>query len=347
MARVVIVGAGVTGLVTAVECALAGHQVTVLDRNSIPSSVSTSFDQHRALRTLVPDDVDATLGRLAAHRRWLELESLLDTRFYRRVGIVTAWPRAQAAVMAEQAAACGLPVETLEQEKLPHLVFADDSVGVLEADAGVLLAARVLVAAVRWLIEHPLVSLRPNSRVVAVDTGRVEVEGGGAIRADLVLIAEGPWTAELVDVPVRLHRQTMVYLRPPEPLMQWWENAPGAGRLGDDGRAWLLPPGDGTLLKISSDAVCREVESVGSREPDHDWVDRLLSASIVSDVDRYTVVAVKHCHYATDAVTGGALLTEVAPAVWARAACGGSGFGSAPLVAGRIVDALHALEEAA
>jgi glycine/D-amino acid oxidase-like deaminating enzyme len=347
MAEVVIVGAGVTGLVTAVECALAGHRVTVLDRGRIPSPASTSFDQHRALRTFVPDDVDATLGRIAAHRRWLELESLLDTRFYRRVGIVTAWPRAQAAVMAEQAAARGLPVETLEPEKLPHLVFAEDSVGVLEIDAGVLLAARVLTAAVGWLIEHPLVSLRPNCRVTAVDTGRVEVEGGVTIRADLVLVAEGPWTAELVKAPVRLHRQTMVYLRPPEPLMRWWENAPGAGRIGGDGRAWLLPPGDGTLLKISSDAVCREVDSVDSEEADNGWVDHLLAASIVSDVDRYTVVAVKHCHYAADAVTGGALLTEVAPAVWARAACGGSGFGSAPLVAGRIVDALDALEEAA
>ena len=124
--------------------------------------------------------------------------------------------------------------------------------------------------------------------------------------------------------------------------MQWWENAPGAGRLGADGRAWLLPPGDGTLLKISSDAVRREVESLDSGEPDHGWVDRLLSTPVVSDVDRYTVVAVKHCHYATDAATGGALLSEVAPAVWARAACGGSGFGSAPLVAGRIVNALEA-----
>ncbi|MBM7858675.1 glycine/D-amino acid oxidase-like deaminating enzyme [Lentzea nigeriaca] len=347
MARIVIVGAGVTGLVTAVECALAGHRVTVLDRGSIPSPVSTSFDQHRALRTFVPDDVDATLGRVAAHRRWLELESLLDTRFYRRVGVVTAWPRAQAAVMAGQAMAWGLPVETLEPEKLPHLVFARDAVGVLEVDAGVLLATRVLVAAVRWLIEHPLVSLRPNSRVTAVGTGRVSVEGGVTVRADLVLVAEGPWTAELVGVPVRLHRQTMVYLRPPEPLMRWWENAPGAGGLGDDGRAWLLPPGDGTLLKISSNAVCREVESVDSVELYQDWADQLLAASIVSDVDRYTVVAVKHCHYAADAVTGGAQLTEVAPAVWARAACGGSGFASAPLVAARIVGALGALGEAA
>jgi glycine/D-amino acid oxidase-like deaminating enzyme len=59
-ARVVIVGAGVTGLLSAVECALAGHRVTVLDRGAIPNPESSSFDQHRAIRTLVPGDPEAT-----------------------------------------------------------------------------------------------------------------------------------------------------------------------------------------------------------------------------------------------------------------------------------------------
>jgi len=58
-------------------------------------------------------------------------------------------------------------------------------------------------------------------------------------------------------------------------------------------------------------------------------------------MDRYTVVAVKRCHYAVDARTAGAHLARVGPAVWARAASGGDGFRTAPLVADRIVGALR------
>jgi hypothetical protein len=150
----------------------------------------------------------------------------------------------------------------------------------------------------------------------------------------------------LVHHPVVLHRQTTVYLRPPEGRARWWGSAPAAGGLGADGRAWVVPPGDGTLLKISSDAVCRQVTtSDDGGESQQPWVEQLLAAEILPDVDSYTVVSVKACHYATDADTGGALLARMGPAVWSRAACGGTGFSSAPLVAGQIVTTM--MEEAA
>jgi glycine/D-amino acid oxidase-like deaminating enzyme len=312
---VVIVGAGVTGLVTAIECALAGHRVTVLDRGPIPNPESTSFDQHRAMRVPI------------ARRRWLELETLLDTRFFRRVGVVTAWPR------ADLASVTGASMEIIEPEKLPHVVFPPGSVGVLDTDAGVLLAERFLRSAARWLARHPAVTLRPDCAVTAADVHD--------LGADLVLIAAGPWSRDLVEVPVVLHRQTMVYLRPPENLVAWWENAPGVGRLGPDGRAWLLPPGDGTLLKLSTDAACREVDTMDSVD-DRPWAARVLAESMLSNLDSYTVVAVRDCHYTTDAATGGALLTRVGPGVWSRAACGGSGFSRAPLVASQIISELEA-----
>jgi hypothetical protein len=75
------------------------------------------------------------------------------------------------------------------------------------------------------------------------------------------------------------------------------------------------------------------------------WVEELLAAEILPGVDSYTVVSVKACHYATDADTGGALLARMGPAVWSRTACGGTGFSSAPLVAGEIVNTM--MEEAA
>lgn len=333
MSTVVIVGAGVTGLLTAVECALAGHRVTVLDRGSIPNPGSTSFDQHRALRVLRPGDADATRRLGAARRRWVELETVLDSRFFRRVGIVTAWPK------DDLDSVTGLPVEIVEPEKLPHVVFPTSSVGVLDTEAGVLLADRFLRAATHWLAEHPMVELQPRRTATEVHNGQILLTDDTVLGGDLVLIAAGPWSRELAEAPVTLHRQTMIYLRPPENLRSWWENAPGVGRLGPDGRAWLLPPGDGTLLKISTDAACREVDSTDSVDSGP-WATRVLDEAILSDMDTYDVVAVRECHYATDTDTGGPLLTRVEPHVWSRPACGGNGFSTAPLVANQILEAM-------
>ncbi|WP_433260853.1 FAD-dependent oxidoreductase [Actinosynnema sp. CS-041913] len=335
MAAVVIVGGGVTGLVTAVECALAGHLVTVLDGGAIPNPASSSHDQHRAIHALTPGDVPASRRMAAAQRRWRELEAVLATRFYRRVGIVSAVAEDHVDAAVATAAAAGLPVTTTDPAELPHVTFPAGAVGVVETDAGVLLAERVLRAAAEWLAGRENVRLRPGRTVTSVDSGRVRA-GGEVFGADLVLVAGGPWTRDLVGPAVTLLRQTMVYLRPPEHLRHWWEAAPGVGRIGPDGRAWLVPPGAGTLLKISTDAVCREVSTVDS-DDGTDWAQRVLDARILSDVDGYTVVAVKDCHYAT--TEGGAVLTEALPGVWARPACGGNGFASAPLAAGRIVDA--------
>jgi hypothetical protein len=71
------------------------------------------------------------------------------------------------------------------------------------------------------------------------------------------------------------------------------------------------------------------------------WSERIMAAGILTDMDRYTVTAVKRCHYAVDAYSGNAHLVRVGPAVWARAASGSDGFRTAPLIADQIVDALR------
>jgi glycine/D-amino acid oxidase-like deaminating enzyme len=348
--RVVIVGAGVTGLITAVRCVLAGHQVTVLDRGAIPNPASTSFDQHRAIRALDPTDPDDTRRAALAHDRWLELQALLcpsrpDDGFYRRVGMVTAWPGDEVPAVAAVASDAGLPIEFVEPEEFPHVRFPTGSRGVLELNAGVLLADRVLWTATRWLARHPAARLRAWCAVSSADieTGRVVLTDGTVERGDLVLIAAGPWSRALVDLPTVLYRQTMAYLRPPQELARWWDTGPGVGRIGADGRAWLLPSGGGTQLKISTDAVCRQVASVDADDDEDDlrWTEQLMAAEILNDIDRYTVTAVKRCHYAVDAHSGSAHLIRLSPAVWVRAASGGDGFRTAPLVADRIVESLR------
>jgi glycine/D-amino acid oxidase-like deaminating enzyme len=329
----VVVGAGVTGLLAAVRCVLAGVRVTVLESGAVPNPGSTSYDEHRAIRALDPGDVAGSRASAGLHRRWVELEALFGARFYRRVGVVTGWAGGAVDAALEVARDAGVAVSVVEAEKYPQLRFAPGDVGLLEADAGVLLAGRVLDVVVGWLREQPLVTLRAGCEVREVEEGFVRLADGSAVRGDVVLVAGGPWSGRLVEVPTVVHRQTMVYLRPPDDLVRWWEGAPSAGRVGLDGRAWLLPPGDGTRLKVSSASLCREVG-----EDDGHWGDRFELSSVLADHERYVVDEVRTCHYAVDAETGGGRLVRVGPTVWARAASGGDGFRTAPVVAERIAE---------
>jgi glycine/D-amino acid oxidase-like deaminating enzyme len=344
--RVVVVGAGVTGLIAAIRCVLAGHRVVLLERGPIPHPGSTSFDQHRALRALVAGDPAGTSRAAPLHRRWRELDSLLRDRLsgaslYRRVGVVTALPPGEVASAIATAEATGLPVRIADPADYPHIGFPASAAVVLEPRAGVLLADRILQATARWLRRHPLADLRPGREVVGVrsDSGRVRLADGSTESGDIVLVAAGPWSAALMDLPVTLHCQTMVYLRPPPDLVHRWAVTPIAGGIGADGRAWLLPSVAGTLLKISTDAVRREVTTLSDPGEHAGWAARVLSAGIVSDVDRYGVALVRHCHYAT-AAGGGTGFVRVGPAVWARPASGGDGFRTAPQAVDSVVSEL-------
>ncbi len=340
MATVAVVGAGVTGLVTAIGCARAGHRVLVLDRGPIPNPAATSADQHRALRVLRPDDLDGTARMAEARRRWAELETLLRAGFVRPVGVVTAGTPDELERAFDTARQAGVPVSAVAPDTVAPVSFPAGTGGVFDPGAAVLLADRFLRAAAGWLAAHPRVTLRPGCAVAGVRDHEVVRADGTTAGADVVLLAGGPWTSALGGPPVVLYRQTMAYLRPPPDLAAWWASAPGVGRIGADRRAWLLPPGAGTLLKISSDAVCREVATTADpdREP---WAGRLLAEPILARAGEYAVVATKDCHYAADAVTGGPVLARIHPSVWARSACGGSGFGAAPLVAREILGAIE------
>ena len=338
--RALVVGAGVTGLISAVRFARAGWQVTVLDRGPIPNPSAASYDQHRVIRALAPADPAATRRAAALRARWLALESLLDAAFYRRTGAVSAIPEDQAADALAAGQAAGLNVSLIEPGALPFVRFPAGTAGVLEHDGGVLMACRVLHAAARWLRRQPLVRLCPGQDAVAVDqqSGQITLAGGHVISADLILLATGAWSSRLVDLPLVVHRQTMVYLRPPLDLAQRWEHAPAVGGLGRDGRAWLVPPGEGSLLKISSDLVCRDVPSPDYSPPGDGrvWTDRLLREPILADAHRYAFAGARQCHYVTDATSGQGHLIELGPRVWSRTAAGGDGFRTAPLVAEEI-----------
>jgi glycine/D-amino acid oxidase-like deaminating enzyme len=350
----VVVGGGVVGLLTALECAHAGMDVTLVDQaDALPYVWATSNDRHRIVRAFHRGDGATTRAAAAAHRRWIELEGLLGLRFYHRVGALTVLPAGLPAgeVTAGVAmlAAAGIPAVGLAAgelaERYPQVAFAPGSAGVLETGTGVVLADRALPALVGALRWHPRVRLCLRRRVVAVEAGGaggrlVRLADGAVLRADRVVIAAGPWSAALLpaDVSVRLtlNRQSMLYCRVPDDLLGGWSAAPAMPSLGTADGAWLVPPVAGTPLKLSAGQASRAVAALTDHVTPPRWRGGLVDAigPRIAGFDPAWVSDARDFYYFADTVTGGPLLARSGDeAVWAYAACGGISFKFAPLIA--------------
>ncbi|MEH1098294.1 FAD-dependent oxidoreductase [Micromonospora sp. CPCC 205561] len=347
--RVLIVGAGVVGLLTAMECVRRGDDVTVLDQGPIPNPAAASFDQNRVVRALHPGDPTATRAAADLHGRWLELERHLATPLFRRLGVLLVQPAAEALGDLRLMRAAGVDGEMLGpkqlRQRLAHLRLPARAAGLLEPEAGVLLARRVLTATTRWLRQHGSVRLLPYRAVVEVDpaAAAVTLAGGSTLAGDLLFVAAGAWSrsllAGLLPAPVTLYRQSVLYRRPdPAESTAWGATPVVVLRTGPHAGGWLLPPGAGTDLKVSTHAVCRPVERLGSRRTPPSRrraLDHLLR-SIVPGAAAPAPTETHDCYYLADRATGGAVLTRLGSSsspTWAYAACGGGGFKTAPLIA--------------
>ncbi|MEV6909047.1 FAD-binding oxidoreductase [Amycolatopsis sp. NPDC051071] len=343
--RIVLAGGGVIALLTAVECVSAGHEVVVADQADIPFSGATSFDRHRVLRALHLDDPAKTAAAISAHHAWTELEHLLSTSFYEQVGALTALTPEKARSAQEMLTAAGSKTEVFDADELaaefPHAGFAPGTGAVFESHAGVLLADRVLAACAGWLRWHAHAELHPHRKVVGVDADRAEVRlaDGEILRGDAVLLAAGPWSRDLLAPELSeelvLHRQTMLYCDVPPPDAAAWAATPAITSLGTIGGAWLVPPVAGTPLKLSAASACRVVDEVGDGKAPSRWREHLIDtfAELIPGFRRDWLVDTRDGHYLARRSTLGPMLAILGDRVLSYAACGGSSFKFAPLIA--------------
>ncbi|WP_420080223.1 NAD(P)/FAD-dependent oxidoreductase [Streptomyces sp. JL4002] len=351
-ARVTVVGAGVIALLTAVECVLDGHRVTVVDQGPIPHSRATSFDQHRILRALHPADPRTTRAALRAHRRWIELEELFLTRFYEQVGSLTVLPPAAAAEGTALLTAAGGRATELTAaglaDRYPHLRVDGGLGAVLETEAGVLLAERVLAACVGWLKWQRGTELIEHRAVTAVDaeSGTVRLVDGQVLHGDAVLMAVGPWSRDLLPASMSdrltLYRQSLLYCRVPRQQAAAWAATPAVPALGTSGGAWLIPPVAGTALKLTSATACRVVDGITDHATDPYWQRKLEKefGDVLPGFGPAWVTDAKDAYYSAFAPTGGPLVVALGGAGYAYAACGGTSFKFAPLIARSLADRL-------
>ncbi len=349
--RVLIVGGGIVGLLTAVECAQLGWQVTVVEQGMLPNTAATSYDRHRVLRALHPGDPGATRAVATAQSRWLAMETLLAARFYHAVGALSMLAPEDVPLGLALLSSVGIPARAMESVHLtsryPQIALPAGRIAILEEDAGVLLADRVLAAAVRWLRGSSEVRLCQERAATRVDAAArsVVMADGEVLWADRILVAAGPWSrallAPLLDRALILHRQTMLYCRVPVAERDMWASMPAIPVLGTAEGAWLVPPVESTPLKLSAHQACRIVADMAGNDSNQEWVARLTAMFrvLINGFTAKWVTGARDCYYLSDTATGGPLLANLADRkVLAYAACGGGSFKYAPLIAEAVVE---------
>src|ERR1035438_617313 len=116
--RIVVVGSGVIGLLTAIECVRAGARVDLLDQAGIPAHLATSNDRHRAVRALHRDDEALTLAAARGRQGWADLARMLGARFCLRTGVLTVMPEVAVTASLVLLATVGAPARAVSAEAL-------------------------------------------------------------------------------------------------------------------------------------------------------------------------------------------------------------------------------------
>ena len=283
MPDVVIVGGGIIGAACALELADRGASVTLLEREELAAGAS---GRNNGL-WLTP--VDAALLPMARSSlaRYLEIadESPIPLRLDPEpIGLVAAALSDEEMRAGEQAhdpyRDAGVGVDRLEPADISRLEPAISSqvLGGWLVHHGHRLAPAALTVSLALMAAERGATVRHHLAVRALLEDRDRVAGvvtdDGAIRADEVLVAAGPWTSSLLDpigvrLPITGARGWLVRLDPPPGLLHHlvasagWEEATGrwedgsvrAGSLEEVSAATstlLHPATDGSLIAGSS-----------------------------------------------------------------------------------------------
>jgi sarcosine oxidase len=258
---VAVVGCGAMGAATGWRLATRGMQVVCFDRHSPPHALGSSHGESRIIRTAYFEGPWYVPLVQEAFPLWRDLEQVAGSQLLTMTGaLMIGGPSAEAVVGAQTAAAAhGLDTRLLDANELrrqyPAHVIADDDVAVLDVQSGFIrpeagVAAMIdcivaLGGEVRRGVVVKGVSAQAEGVEVATDESREAF--------DAVVIAAGPWTSDLVLLPLSVERQVMAWFEieaegddrfTPERFPVFIRETDGVGVYG-------VPTLDGTSLKIA------------------------------------------------------------------------------------------------
>ncbi len=222
--RYAVVGAGIVGVMTALELQKQGYSVTLYDGWEPGHTRAASSGIHRVTRSAHGGDELYTRWQWESRMRWLELQAEWGIELLRETGGLllaetgrSAWESAAIPVLAR----LGIPALRLSPAELsaryPHVNFQRVEFGLYEPHAGFLWARRALVKGYQEFVKRGGTFERARPRTTPAE--RLTVDGK-PLQADRIVVATGSWMKEMfrrsVGGMLKVVRQDVIFTSPPE-----------------------------------------------------------------------------------------------------------------------------------
>jgi glycine/D-amino acid oxidase-like deaminating enzyme len=273
--KTIVVGAGINGVVAAIELRKRGHEVALIDPGPLPHPLAASTDISKAVRAAYGADEDYTALAEQSRKIWRQWNVEFGIELYHEIGFLFMRQRPmqpgdfeyESFKLLEQR---GHRVERINskylRERYPAWKAERYPDGFLDLEAGYAESGRV-VATLIQRAKSLGVELRENAKFQELDEAGSRVTGillenGEKIAAATVVMAVGAWTPYALPFTrnfLRASGQPVFHLKPKQPELFTPERFPIFGAdISTTGYYGFPLNGDG-VVKIANHGPGRKM----------------------------------------------------------------------------------------